>query len=205
MFSPSMEFHCTLPLTVVWNLCHPSSRLLWRLWTWSSTLPLATIWNATDKLNTPTKPWNSTSKSIATNQQNNWPGLLPLAEFTYNNTFNATTGTTPFFSNKGYHPNISVHLEWDLTSPRAWDFVVDLDKHHLQLCDTVRVDVRVDVRVFPEFPLLVNFSIVSPFCLHSCLLIKHPWLVYKGVLVQCLSSAWSLRISAVPGKSLYLS
>ena len=51
----------------------------------------------------------------------------------------------------------------------------------------VRVDVRVFVRVFPEFPLLVGFSIVSPFgslyysftpfCLRSCLLIKHPWLV----------------------------
>ena len=45
----------------------------------------------------------------------------------------------------------------------------------------------------------------TPFCLCYCWLIKHSWLVWKGVLVQCLSSAWSLRISTVPGKSLYLS
>ena len=44
-------------------------------------------------------------------QQDNWSKLLPLAEFTYNNTPNATTGVTPFFANKGYHPNISVHPE----------------------------------------------------------------------------------------------
>ena len=40
-------------------------------------------------------------------QQDNWSELLPLAEFAPN----ATTGITPFFANKGYHPNISVHLE----------------------------------------------------------------------------------------------
>ena len=44
-------------------------------------------------------------------QQDNWSKLLPLVEFAYNNTPNATTGVTPFFANKGYHPNISVHLE----------------------------------------------------------------------------------------------
>ena len=70
-------------------------------------------------------------------QQDNWSELLPLAEFTYNNTPNATTGTTPFFANKGYHPNISMHLERDLTSLQAWDFVVDLNELHLQLCDTI--------------------------------------------------------------------
>ena len=44
-------------------------------------------------------------------QQDNWSDLLPLAEFTDNNAPNATTGTTPFFANKGYHPNTSIHLE----------------------------------------------------------------------------------------------
>ena len=39
-------------------------------------------------------------------QQDNWSKLLPLTEFTYNNTLNATTGITPFFANKDYHPNI---------------------------------------------------------------------------------------------------
>src|SRR3979490_1136607 len=61
-------------------------------------------------------------------QQDNWASLLPLAEFTYNNAPSATTGILPFFANKGYHPNLTIHPECDLASSRAQDFVVDLDK-----------------------------------------------------------------------------
>ena len=49
-------------------------------------------------------------------QQDNWSKLLPLAEFAYNNTPSATTGVSPFFTNKGYHPNITVHPERDIAS-----------------------------------------------------------------------------------------
>ena len=66
-------------------------------------------------------------------QQDNWSSLLPLAEFAYNNAPNATTGISPFFANKGYHPNITVHPERDLTSNRARDFAVDLDQLHQEL------------------------------------------------------------------------
>jgi len=66
-------------------------------------------------------------------QQDNWSELLPLAEFTYNNTPSATTSITPFFSNKGYHPNLMVHLEHNLASAHAHDFVTDLDELHQQL------------------------------------------------------------------------
>ena len=52
-------------------------------------------------------------------QQNNWSDLLPLAEFAYNNTPNATTGLTPFYTNKGYHPSITVHPKRDIASTRA--------------------------------------------------------------------------------------
>jgi IS30 family transposase len=44
-------------------------------------------------------------------QQDNWSPLLPLGEFAYNNAPSASTGTSPFFANKGYHPNITVHPE----------------------------------------------------------------------------------------------
>jgi hypothetical protein len=63
-------------------------------------------------------------------QQDNWADLLPLAEFAYNNAPNATTGVSPFFANKGYHPNISVHPERDLSSARAHEYAVDLDSLH---------------------------------------------------------------------------
>ena len=52
-------------------------------------------------------------------QQNNWSNLLPLAEFTYNNAPNATMGLTLFYTNKGYHPSITVHPKHDITSTRA--------------------------------------------------------------------------------------
>ena len=65
-------------------------------------------------------------------QQDNWYTLLPLAEFAYNN-----TPSSPFFANKGYHPNLTVHLERDLVSSRAKDLVVDLDELHQELKATI--------------------------------------------------------------------
>ena len=37
-------------------------------------------------------------------QQDNWYWMLPMAEFTYNNTTHSSTTVSPFFANKGYHP-----------------------------------------------------------------------------------------------------
>ena len=70
-------------------------------------------------------------------QQNNWHELLPLAEFAYNNAPSATTGISPFFANKGYHPNLTIHSERDLASTRAKDLVVDLDELHQELKTTI--------------------------------------------------------------------
>jgi len=61
-------------------------------------------------------------------QQDNWSELLPLVEFAYNNALSATTGVSPFFANKGYHLNITVHPKRDIASSRAHDFAVDLDE-----------------------------------------------------------------------------
>jgi len=61
-------------------------------------------------------------------QQDNWSELLSLAEFAYNNAPSTTTSVSPFFANKGYHPNLLVYPERDIASSRARDFVVDLDE-----------------------------------------------------------------------------
>jgi len=61
-------------------------------------------------------------------QQDNWSELLPLAEFAYNNAPSATTGVSPFFTNKGYRPNLLVYPERDIASSQARDFIINLDK-----------------------------------------------------------------------------
>jgi len=61
-------------------------------------------------------------------QQDNWSKLLPLVEFAYNNALSATTGVSPFFANKRYHPNIIVHPKCDIASFQAHNFTVDLDE-----------------------------------------------------------------------------
>ena len=49
-------------------------------------------------------------------QQDNQSKLLLLVEFSYNNTPSATTGASPFFTNKGYYLNISIHSECNIAS-----------------------------------------------------------------------------------------
>jgi len=61
-------------------------------------------------------------------QQDNWSELLPLAEFAYNNAPSTTTGVSSFFANKGYHPNLSIHLERDIASSHVRDFIINLDE-----------------------------------------------------------------------------
>ena len=67
-------------------------------------------------------------------QQANWSEILSLAEFTYNNSSSATTSVTPFFANKGYHPNITVFPERKFGSVKAHKYVIDLEELHTKLC-----------------------------------------------------------------------
>jgi hypothetical protein len=63
-------------------------------------------------------------------QQNHWKSLLPLVEFAYNNTLNATTDVLPFFANKGYNLSIAVHLEHNIASACAQESVTNLNELH---------------------------------------------------------------------------
>ena len=66
-------------------------------------------------------------------QQDNWYTLLLLVEFAYNNTPTTTTRISPFFTNKGYLPNLTIHPKRDLASSRARDLVVNLNELHQEL------------------------------------------------------------------------
>jgi hypothetical protein len=70
-------------------------------------------------------------------QQTNWADLLPLAEFTYNNTPHDTTGISPFFANKGYNPDITPHPERDSASVLARDLAVDLLELQMELKEQI--------------------------------------------------------------------
>src|SRR5258708_2431703 len=60
-------------------------------------------------------------------QQDNWVMLLLMAEFAYNNAMNATTGVSPFFMNKGYHPEFTADLQANTSSAEVQMFVADLE------------------------------------------------------------------------------
>ena len=49
-------------------------------------------------------------------QQDNWSKLLSLVEFAYNNAPSATISVSPFFANKRYYPNITVHPKHNIAS-----------------------------------------------------------------------------------------
>src|SRR5258708_3564562 len=70
-------------------------------------------------------------------QQDNWATLLPMAEFTYNNATNATTGVSPFFANKGYHPEITSDPQAKTSLAEAQTFVADLECVQAELKENI--------------------------------------------------------------------
>ena len=70
-------------------------------------------------------------------QQFDWSCLLPLAEFAYNNTMSATTGLTPFFTNKRYHSSLQTQLEHDLPFDLAQPFIAELESVHTRLKQSI--------------------------------------------------------------------
>src|SRR5260221_10320826 len=70
-------------------------------------------------------------------QQDDWSSLLRLAEFAYNNATNETTGVSPFFTNKGYHPSFATEPNEQVSSPEAQCFISDLDDLHTELKQSI--------------------------------------------------------------------
>jgi len=75
-------------------------------------------------------------------QQDNWSELLPLVEFAYNNAPSVTTGVSPFFANKRYHP------ECDIASFQACDFTVDLN----ELQNTLKAEISMVEQHYQKSP-----------------------------------------------------
>ena len=50
-----------------------------------------------------------------------------------NRNTNVTTGISPFFANKGYNLAITIHMEYNLVSSKAQNFVTNLSELHEEL------------------------------------------------------------------------
>ena len=93
-------------------------------------------------------------------QQDNWYTLLPLVEFAYNNTPSATTGISTFFTNKGYHPNFTIHPKQDLALSCARDLVVNLDELLQELKSTIsEAQLRYQGPTNAKRSLALNFTV----------------------------------------------
>jgi transposase InsO family protein len=61
-------------------------------------------------------------------QQDDWPSLLPFAEFAHNNSSHSSTLLSPFFANYGYNPRFDFLSHQDDDSPHVPAAVTHLDK-----------------------------------------------------------------------------
>ena len=60
-------------------------------------------------------------------QQTDWASLLPMAEFSYNNSKHSATTLTPFYANYGFHPQTSLlPPSPNSTTPAADSYVQQL-------------------------------------------------------------------------------
>jgi transposase InsO family protein len=66
-------------------------------------------------------------------KQSNWVSLLPMAEFAYNNTVQASTGHSPFYAVYGHHPRFDVNMPATAVNPAAEKRARDLEQIHADL------------------------------------------------------------------------
>jgi hypothetical protein len=86
--------------------------------------------------------------------QDNWVKLLPLAEFAYNNSINASTGKSPFLANYGFHPRADLLnvTQQDFTIEYIADGIEDIkatlaeaQKKYKEYADAKRIDMVFEV------------------------------------------------------------
>lgn len=69
--------------------------------------------------------------------QDDWLSLLPLAEFSYNNSTHSATKQSPFFANYGYHPSFLPELSAESSVPTVQDRLNFLTTNNQLLQDTI--------------------------------------------------------------------
>ena len=88
-------------------------------------------------------------------------------KFAYNNAPSATTGIFPFFTNKRYHLNITVHPKCKITSFQAHIFAVDLD----ELQNTLKAEISMAQQCYQKYAD-IQYSSVPDFKVGDKVFIK---------------------------------
>src|ERR1700742_2390017 len=52
-------------------------------------------------------------------EQNDWSEMLPMAEYSYNNSVTNATGKSPFYANYGFHPRTNWPVEAEERNPQS--------------------------------------------------------------------------------------
>ena len=74
-------------------------------------------------------------------EQDDWPSLLPLAEYAYNNSVTTGTGLTPFYANYGYHPRTNWPTKEVVRNPASENYVHYAHSVH-EICKAGLVKAR---------------------------------------------------------------
>src|SRR6266545_622910 len=75
-------------------------------------------------------------------------------------TTSKTTGMSPFFANKGYHLNITIHPKMDLASNRAQEYAINLGELHEYLkTEMTEAQHRFQTAADARHMLLPNFTL----------------------------------------------
>jgi transposase InsO family protein len=94
-------------------------------------------------------------------QQDNWHSLLPLAEFAYNNSFQSTIKTSPFYANYGYHPRFTFTTTTPspLDVPAAKELADKLAAHHDALSENIKFAQDSQARYYDSKHQRVEFNV----------------------------------------------
>ena len=94
-------------------------------------------------------------------QQDDWHSLLPVAEFAYNNSYQSTIKTSPFYANYGYHPRFtfSTTTSSPLDVPAAKELADQLSALHDALAENIKTAQNTQARYYDSKHQRMEFSV----------------------------------------------
>jgi hypothetical protein len=72
-------------------------------------------------------------------RQNDWAGLLPMAEFAYNNRNHSSTGYSPFYAARGYHPHTIITQIVNSHIPKADELADRIQSVHKDIQSAIKL------------------------------------------------------------------